>query len=513
MNSRNIVVFLCDQLRPDFLRLYGCEAVPTPNLDRLATLGVVFDRAITALPLCAPARASMMTGHYPSRHRVWANDVPFHDNLEYLPRRMNELGYDTACFGKLHHFRADDAKGFQYVRQMEEGRLGEAEPYLHWLRKRHPEVSGVWNWDRDKLVFRFATEEHHEHWIASRVIDYLTRQAAAKERPFLTWVSFQGPHDPLCPPRDVKGSVEAALLPRPIQRSEGDVCPMHIYRQGWFPAPKALKEIMRTRVAYGELIVNIDHQVGRILDTLERLELFADTTFIFSADHGDLRGDFCLMEKGPFPYHGQLAVPLLVANHPRIAPGRRSSSLASNLDIPATVLEIGNAERGIGLSRSLLDLAQDEPYCPRKVNFAEYGDAVKIADDERYRYASYPFLGFSELFDRDQDPLERHNLAGRPEYANLEIAFLQHIIDFAAICKGVEIPGHDFVPLVRAGLRRKHPSFDDIREFKAAFPLNSRDKQNLKRAGLDPNYTNFYQGHEILAHYGQPYEEIPNDKS
>ena len=187
--------------------------------------------------------------------------------------------------------------------------------------------------------------------------------------------------------------------------------------------------------------------------------------------------------------------------------------MASNLDIPATVLDIGDAERGIGLSRSLLDLAQDEPECPREVNFSEYGDAVKIAGNGRYRYAYYPFLGFSELFDRDQDPLERHNLAGRPEYAKLEIAFLQHINDFAAICKGVEIPGRDLVPLVQEGVRRKHPSFDDVREFKAAFPLNTREKQDLKRAGLDPNYTNFYRDHEVLAHYGQDYEEIPNGKS
>jgi arylsulfatase len=513
MNSRNVIVFLCDQLRPDFLGLYGCEAIPTPNLDRLATLGVVFDRAITASPLCAPARASMMTGHYPSRHGVWVNDVPFRDNLEYLPQRMNELGYATACFGKLHHFPADDAKGFQYVRQMEEGRLGEAEPYLQWLRKRRPEVSGMWNWDRDKLVFHFFAEEHHEHWIASQAIDYLTRHAATGKRPFLAWVSFQGPHDPLCPPRDVKGSVEAALLPHPIVRSAGGVCPTHAYREKWFPAPKTLEETQRTRLAYGELIVNIDRQIGRILDTLESLDLFKNTTFIFSADHGDLRGDFRLMEKGPFPYQGQLEVPLLVANHPRITPGRRSSSLASNLDIPATILDIGDAKRGIGLSRSLLDLARDRPERPREVNFSEYGDAVKIADDGRYRYAYYPFLGFSELFDRDQDPQERHNLAGRPDYAKLEIAFLQHINDFAAICKGVEIPGRDLVPLVQEGLRRKHPSFDDVREFKAAFSLNTREKQNLKRAGLDPNYTNFYRDHEILAHYGQDYEEVLNGKS
>ena len=88
---RNIVVILCDQLRPDFLRMYGCEAIPTPNLDRLASCGVVFDHAITQSTVCAPARATMMTGTYVSEHGVWTNDRPFAPGMEYIAERMNDL--------------------------------------------------------------------------------------------------------------------------------------------------------------------------------------------------------------------------------------------------------------------------------------------------------------------------------------------------------------------------------------------------------------------------------------
>lgn len=505
--QRNIIVILCDQLRPDFLNMYGCGAIPTPNLDRLTAAGVVFDHAITASPVCAPARASMMTGLYPSGHGVWTNDVPFRDGLECLPQRMNDLGYATACFGKLHHFPATDAKGFAHVRQTEEDRLGAADPYSQWLKERRPEVTELWNWDPEKMASLLPQCEHHEYWLASETIAFLDAHARG-DQPVFAWVSFQGPHDPLCPPAEVKGTVRADLLPRPIPLADGPRCPVHDYRRGWFPPPEDEEAVMASRVAYAECIVNIDQQIGRILDALARLGMFESTTFIFSADHGDLRGDFGLKEKGPFAYQGQLAVPLVVANDPRVRHGERSASLAGNIDIPSTVLDIAGDGRGMGLSRSLIDLAQECPERPRDVNFSEYGDNIKIVETQRHRFACYPFLGFRELYDRQADPQERANLAGRAEYAAMEIEFLQHVNDFAVLNKGIEINGFDLVPPLQAAIRRKHPRYDDPRYFQAAFPLNRRFKENLKHAGLDPNYTNWFRGHRILSHYGLDFEEL-----
>jgi arylsulfatase len=175
MPSRNVLVVLCDQLRADFLSAYGCGAIPTPNIDRLAGAGIVFENAITQSTVCAPARATMMTGRYVSNHGVWTNDVPFRDGLEYLPKRMNEAGYATGAFGKLHHYPPHDAKGFRETDLMEEGRLGESEPYLQWLRSRRPDVKGIWNYD--DYIFAFDEEEYHEHWIASRAIEFIERRA------------------------------------------------------------------------------------------------------------------------------------------------------------------------------------------------------------------------------------------------------------------------------------------------------------------------------------------------
>ena len=494
MSQRNIVVILCDQLRPDFLSLYGCSAIPTPNLDRLAKLGVVFDNAISASPVCGPARASMMTGLYPSTHGVWTNNLPFRDNLDYLAVRMNALDYATACFGKLHHYPPRDTKGFQYARQLEGGRLKENEPYLQWLRCRHPGITDFWNCDREKHEFKLSAEDHYEYWIASETISYIETAASKSDQPFFLWVSFQGPHTPWNPPPEIKGACNPESFPPPIKAGEGAVCPIHTYRKVWNPFPfQDLEDIMQVRAAYGDTMANIDVQIGRILGCLDERGLFDDTTFVFSSDHGDLLGDFGQKAKGPFPYQGQLAVPLVVANHPSIPEGVRTSNLAGNLDIPATVLDVAGDEKGIGLSRSLLDLSREEPENPRDMNFSELGDTTKIVENSRYRYCLYPFAGFSQLFDRWEDPQERINLAGNPKYSSLEIEFLKELNAFSILCKGVEIPGYNLIPPVQEELRKRHPHFDDPDHFRAAYPLNKWHKQRLKEAGLDPTYTDFYQ--------------------
>lgn len=126
--KNNVMVILCDQLRADFLSCYnGNSPVKTENIDLLVEDGVLFEHAVTASPVCAPGRACMMTGRYVSDHKVWTNDVPFRENIDYLPYRMKENGYACAAFGKLHHYPARDVKGFDEYWQMEENRLGDVD--------------------------------------------------------------------------------------------------------------------------------------------------------------------------------------------------------------------------------------------------------------------------------------------------------------------------------------------------------------------------------------------------
>lgn len=515
MQKRNVLVILCDQLRRDFIGPYGSEAVTTPHLDRLAHEGVVFDNALAASPVCAPCRASMMTGRFPADHGVWMNDLPFREGLDYLPQKMNNLGYSTACFGKLHHYPADDVKGFQYARQMEEGRLREQEPYLKWLKSRlsdkdidAAQKNDIFHCDRKKWQFKLPQELHYEYWIASEAINYFETNRKDGKVPFFAWISFQGPHSPYNPPREASGLCDAAKLKPPLERREERICPIHFYRSFIDVVPENSGPLERIREAYGEHVAFIDRQIGRIITCLESLGVWENTTVLFSSDHGDLLGDYDLMGKGASGYASNVNVPMILAHDPHIEAQSRSTALVNTVDIPATVLEAAGSNDGLGLSRSLIDAASKNPQFIRRLNFSEYGDAAKILEDERYRYVYYPVLGYRELFDRAEDPDLSHNLAGQQRYADIEIKFLMAVTDFATGNTGPKTCGFDFVPDTQEALRNIHPWFDRPGEFPAAFPLVRLFKDRLKRAGLDPNYTNFYKNQRVLASYGLDFEEL-----
>lgn len=500
--SRSIVVILCDQLRPDFLSAYGGKGIPTPNIDRLASMGVTFDKAITQSTVCAPARASMMTGRYVSDHGVWTNDVPFRDGLEYLPERMNQLGYRTGAFGKLHHFPADDAKGFSVAWQMEEGRLGEKEPYLAWLRERHPEVTKVWNIAEGR--FAYPEAEYHEHWIADRAIEFIGETPA--EDPFLAWISFQGPHTPLDPPAEVVGSCDALSIAAAQSLSavsERELPDTVRYRRiaGFTPADSS--ETMSNRIRYCELIVEIDAQIGRILKALEDAGRLDSTTILFSADHGDLLGDFDLKTKGPYPYPGQMDIPLILANHPDLEPATRSDALVGNIDIPGTCLALAGDDEPIGYSASLLDTIGRRPRVCRPVIFCEFCDSVKTVDNGRFRLSYYPFEGVRLLFDRATDPGCTQNLAGTSDYADLELDLMGRIVDSLIVAKGPRVEAHDFVPAVQEGLSRLDPGYR--RSFPAAFPLTAGERAALEAAELDADYNEFCREKPVLRQYAPPY--------
>jgi hypothetical protein len=143
----------------------------------------------------------------------------------------------------------------------------------------------------------------------------------------------------------------------------------------------------------------------------------------------------------------------------------------------------------------------------REVNFAEMAGTGRIAETERHRFAVYSFTGFTELYDRLADPWERDNLAGKPEYQAVELRMMKAILDHDVVCRDLQIGGFDLLPELQEAVRKIHPRFDRPGEFKAAFPLMRHSKEKLRAAGIDPNYTNWFRDHEVLAHYGLDFEE------
>lgn len=492
---RNIIVLLCDQLRPDFLNIYGGEGIPTPNIEALARRGTTYDRAIAASPVCGPCRACMMTGERIDSHGVWTNDIPFRPGVEFIAERMNQLGYRTGAFGKMHHTPADDPKGFHECHFMEEGRLGERDPYYRWLKERHPEAEDIFNLNGH--AFAFDDEDYYERWIADHAIDWIARDNERK--PFFAWISFQGPHGPHDPPPSARGTVDPEKLPlAPPPETVSPASSVDTYRTALFgTSDKSPAELQAMRTAYAETLVAIDTEIGRILAALDASGQADQTTILFSADHGDLLGDYGRDQKGPYPWQAQLGVPLVLAHHPDIPTGSRSNLLCGNIDIPGTILDIAGDSRPIGVSRSLLHL----PEAPRTYNFSEFCDTMKLVESDKFRFAYYPFSGERTLY-RREDPhwIESENLSGRPEFATIEIQHFAALIDALLFSKGPRIEAQDCNPIVQRGLDTLHPDWKH--RYPIAFPLHKdARKQRLRDHGLDADYNDFCNDAVILSKY------------
>lgn len=519
MNTRrNIILILCDQLRPDYLSAYGADFIPTPHLDSLVEAGTVFENAITASTVCAPARAAIMTGQPVSCHGAWTNNIPCKEGTVYLPERLNAQGYMTAAVGSYDHAPYGNTIGYRYVRQYDEN--WSHNEYLHELTKRHPEANGPYM--GEGLHFKYPEEEHYDRWNCDRAVEFLhsyiqTGQAPngakpeAPDAPFFLYCGFVMPHTPYLPPREVSGSVDPTRIPRPWILERDDIPSVEAYRRAFLNPSEALQDPasaidqrMQERQAYCEMIVEIDHLVGRILTSLKELGIYENTTIIFSADHGSMENDYNLSSKGPWPYSPQLFVPLIVANHPELTPGSHSDCLCGNLDIGATALDIAGDTKAFGLSRSLPGMVASR-IPQRSVNMSEFCDSCKNLVDRQYTFSYYPFTGTYTLFDRLTDPRLTVNLADRPEYAPVVQRFLMHTIDFMILAKGVRIEAHDLTPEVRSGIEELHPSFLD--DFEICYPLGSMTEvDRIRKAGLDSDYNEFCRNRTVKAHYGVYWE-------
>lgn len=500
--KRNVLVILCDQLRKDFMPIYGATAIDTPYLNEIASEGTIFDQCITQSPVCAPARASIMTGRYVSDHGVWTNDVPFREGLEYLPQRMNEAGYVTGAFGKLHHTPGRDTKGFKEAKLMEENRLKDQDDYFNFLKTKYPDIEGIFQVDRNKNQFLLEDEDYYEHYLADQAIAFMT---ANKDCPTFTYLSFQGPHGPYDPPKRWRGQVKRDQLPKPIVRPNDDFSETARYRSVLNHPDGNLEDIMNDREAYAEMIMEIDYQIGRVIDSLKANGLYQSTTIVFSADHGDMIGDMKLNQKGPMIYEPQLGIPMIISNHPEVPKGQRSDLLVGNIDIGGTALDIACDEKALGYSKSLIKLLSGE--LKRTVNYSEFCDSIRIVSDAQYRFCYYPFENYSELYDRVNDPLEINNLSGHSDYVAIENRFLKEVIDYMLISKGTLIEAQDLVPSKKASIEEKFPAF--LEDYQIVFPLSNKQKYNrLKEAGLDAEYNAFCKDREIIASYGRYWEEL-----
>jgi choline-sulfatase len=325
------------------LPAYGNAVARTPHLDRLAEEGVVFTGAYCNSPLCAPSRASFLTGRLPSRIGVYDNGAELAASVPTLAHYLRAQGYVTCTAGKMHFVGPDQLHGFEERLTTDVYPAG-ADWVADWslpLDERLPwyhDMSSVLEAGISEATLQLDYDEEVAHRSVRKLYD-LARSDDG--RPFLLLVSFAHPHDPYEIPRVYWDRYADVDLPRTPTLPLEDVDP-HSRRVrtmcGADAAELTEDDIRRARRAYYGAISYVDDKVGELLHTLEVTGLRESTIVVFAADHGEALGERGLWYKMTF-FEDSARVPLVVHAPNRLAP-RRVEEPVSLLDLLPTFVEL-----------------------------------------------------------------------------------------------------------------------------------------------------------------------------
>lgn len=452
----DILVIMTDQQRRDTIGAAGCDWIPTPNLDRLARGGVLFERATCDNPLCTPSRASILTGKTVPAHGVRrVHDVLPDDERLFVDRLRREAGYRTALVGKLHvsgrvaeEERRHPGDGFETYDWCLDPTVGLASRfngYARWLRRRDPAFLEALL--RDGRGIRHHPEAlHMSTWAAERTIELLAEDDG---RPFFCLMSLFDPHDPYDDhPVSARALIDPARIPAPIPgRADAPAVTLR-ERAGSYLGPRdgfSEADIREIRLGYAASIAFADRQIGRVLDAVEAAG--RDTLVLFLSDHGDQLGDHGLMVKGAPLYEPTVGVPMILRWPGRVAAGTRSGALVQGRDVAATCLAAAGLDPAASCpeAEDLIEIAaagrtrrRAAVSVYRNSGIAEGGRPwdppmhATMVRDERHKLilSASGDMVERELYDLATDPREVRNLAGDPAHAAAEMALTAELAAF-----------------------------------------------------------------------------------
>ena len=443
--SPNVLFIAVDDLRVE-LGCYGSEHVISPNIDRLASQGTLFERAYCQQTVCNPSRASMLTGRRPDTLRVW--DLPTHfrkhsPDVITLPQHFKNNGYHSQCVGKIfHNWRQDDYKG--------DPASWSVPSVLHYNSHANdkPLVTGPVPPDVSTFKMTESRDVPDEAYFDGRVAataKKTLRELKAKKDPFFLAVGFWKPHTPFNPPKKYWDLYDPQKIPLPENLTPPRDVPEIALTSDRFKGTEAnLRELHHGHLA---AISYLDAQVGKVLDELEALEMRDDTIIVFWSDHGLHIGEHGLMRKTT-AFDLDARVPMIIST-PEHRKAQRTKSLVELIDIYPTLTDLCGLELPEGLEGVSLRPALEAPgasikpvaltQTPRP-NYLR-GKMPKVMGysirAEVHRYTEWRDFKTGtvidrELYDHRNDAGENTNIANDPaqseEITNLA-AQLQSVLD------------------------------------------------------------------------------------
>jgi arylsulfatase A-like enzyme len=481
----NIILITSDQQRADCNGFENPD-IKTPHIDSLARDGTRFSACMTPNLVCQPSRASILTGLLPLTHGVWDNGVDLDPQVggNGFAGTLGRAGYRSAFIGKAHfstkatfaptgtpECSKSQARygpnwfgpymGFEHVELCVLGHMHRTRPldrppmghYERWFIERGENEEAVKLWAASTRPESGAAQTwpsalpaawHTSTWVGDRAIDFLSHHDQAQ--PLAMWVSFPDPHHPFDCPEPWSLMYDPACVTLPKHRTKD------LERRPWWHKaslegtpqlkdPAMLKfraegsrvpnqtdaQLADMTANYYGMISLIDHNVGRILNSLADLGYADDTLVVYSTDHGDMLGNHGLYLKGPTPYEDLMRV-TLVARGPGVAKNKVVDEPVSTLDLASTFYECAGVSPPHELqSRSLVGLLAGKSET-RNTAYSEWhvhpsrcgvGLQLRTVRTKTHKCTFELGSGAGELYDLKNDPAEMNNRFDDPGYAKV----------------------------------------------------------------------------------------------
>lgn len=430
MQKPNILIFMVDQLNGTLFPDGPADWLHTPNLKKLAERSVRFQNTYTASPLCAPGRASFMSGQLPSRTGVYDNAAEFASDIPTYAHHLRRAGYHTCLSGKMHFVGPDQLHGFEerLTTDIYPADFGWTPDYrkpgerIDWWYHNMGSVTGA---GVAEISNQLEFDDEVAYHAVRKVYDYARQK---EDRPWCLTVSFTHPHDPYVARRKYWDLYEDCEHLEPVVADLGyeqhDAHSKRIFdANDWRSFDIKTEDIRRSRRAYFANISYLDDKIGEVLEALEKSR--QEAIILFVSDHGDMLGERGLWFKMSF-FEGSSRVPLMIAAD-GFEPGLVNAPV-STLDVTPTLAALA----GLSLDEilpwtdgeSLIDLMNGgERDNPVLMEYAAEGSQAPLVS---MRYQKWKYnrctLDPDQLFDLEADPHELKNLADNPAQAGTVMA-------------------------------------------------------------------------------------------
>lgn len=477
MPNYNFLFITSDQQHFDTIGAFNPN-IKTPNLDRLCRRGTYFNRAYTVNPTCTPARASMITGKYPSQHGAWSLGTKLPENCTTIGDLLHEQNYKTSLIGKAHFQPFETCEKYpslesmplvwdlEYWKNFNQEFYGfdtvklarnhtsekfVGQHYALWM-----EAKGCKNWrdyfpppvgtrdnDNNKFHWEIPEEYHYDTWIAEETNLQLEKYKENNDN-FMLWASFFDPHPKYLAPEPWDTMYDDANLKAPVVDDNELTYATELHRLTQEEKPdyskykgeylihgcrshmRDFKDADPNMRTYYSMVSLMDKYIGKILDKLEELDMDKNTIVVFTTDHGHFFGQHGLHAKGPFLFDDLIKIPMIVSCPGTIPEGKVSDAFQSTVDIPVTLLDYMGVEipydwTGVNqrdVWENKVDKIRDHVIC--EFNHERNKVNLRAYVDDHYKLVIHYNNSYGELYDLQNDPKEIHNRWSDKDYNDIK---------------------------------------------------------------------------------------------